>query len=166
MDISVKITMPDLKTFDGNNYVTRLAEKQRRESIPALKLMFQQTVDGWEHRPTFEGKQTIASNSITMEVFPTGPHAELYSLVSKGSPPHAIYPKQTGGLLRFQPGYRSATNPRILSSRAKQRSGAFVTSPGIDNPPHPGFEGREFPETISDLFYPVFLADMQDAMKP
>ena len=161
-NISIKITMPDMENFKGENYVKRLTDKMRSDTIPALRLAFNHTVEGWENRPDFKSNIDVTSSSISVSVYPSGPNADQYALVSKGSPPHTIRPKN-GGLLKFQPGYNSATRPRILSSRSKVRFGNYVTAKVVN---HPGFEAREFPETISDMYYPIFLDEMQEAMKP
>lgn len=161
--ISLKAIIPkDLSQFDGAAYVGRLARAQLSETIPALELVFRQTVDGWEHKPIFKGEQKITRDSISMSVFATGTHAEQYALVNNGSPAHTISAKR-GGLLKFQSGYRSASRPKMLSSRAKQRFGVFISAPTVN---HPGFEAREFDTTIADLFEPIFQADMMSAMEP
>lgn len=158
--IGINITHGDLSNFESQGYIARLIALQRDKTIPELELAFKQTVDGWEHKPDFKGEQKVSSSSITVSVFPSGPNADLYGLVSRGSPRHVIRPR-SGGMLSFQPGYRPATQPRLLSSRAKQRSGGFVSSRAVF---HPGFEAREFAEAIQDLYAPIFMADMQDAM--
>lgn len=163
INISLKAIVPkDMSVFDGNAYVGRLVRKQLSETIPALELVFRQTVDGWEHKPQFKGQQKITRNSITMSVSASGPHADQYALVNSGSPPHQIRAGRLGFLL-FRPGYRASTRPRMLSSRAKQRFGNYIF-PRVVN--HPGFEAREFDETIAEIFEPVFAADMAEAMKP
>lgn len=162
-NISLKAIIPkDMSVFDGNAYVGRLVRKQLSETIPALETVFRHTVDGWEHKPQFKGTQKITRNSITMRVGPSGPHADQYALVNSGSPPHTIQ-SQRGRLLRFQRGYRSASRPRMLSSRAKSRFGPYVQAAQVH---HPGFEAREFDSAIAELFEPIFQADMQEAMKP
>lgn len=158
--IGIKITHGDLSGFESQGYIARIIAKQRDKTIPELELAFQQTVDGWERKPDFKGEQRITGSSLTVSVFPSGPHAELYGLVSRGSPRHVIRPR-SGGMLSFQTGYRPATRPRLLSSRAKQRFGSFVSARAVF---HPGFEGREFAQAIQDLYTPIFIADMQDAM--
>jgi len=64
-------------------------------------------------------------------------------------------------MLRFQVGYRSATRPRVLSSRAYSRFGNYVSSRGVN---HPGFEAREFTKTIAEEYEDTFVHDMQDAI--
>lgn len=159
--IGIKITHGDLSNFDSQGYIARLIALQRDKSIPELELAFRQTVDGWEHRPDFKGEQRVTGDSITLSVMPTGPHAELYGLVSSGSPRHVIRPR-SGGMLSFQTGYRPATRPRLFSSRAKQRFGSFVSARAVF---HPGFEGREFAQAIQDTYAPIFFSDMQSAME-
>lgn len=162
-NIRLKAIMPkDMSVFEANAYIGRLARKQLSETIPALETVFRHTVDGWEHKPQFRGQQKITRDAITMTVGPSGPNADQYELVNSGSPPHTIQ-AQRGGMLKFQRGYRAATSPRMLSSRAKYRFGGYVSTPLVH---HPGFEAREFDAEIRDLFEPIFAADMQEAMKP
>src|SRR5258707_3734277 len=113
---------PDMSKFEGQAYIGKMVQKQLSSTIPAVKNILEQTTRGWDHQVTFDAIQNISSGEVRLKFFATGPNAELYSLISKGSPPHPIYPKR-GGLLKFQTGYRAATSPRMLSSQAKQRSG-------------------------------------------
>ena len=160
----ISVKMPDMKKFDSEEFIKRIEEKQRSTTGPELKKLFQKTVEGWQTKPTFGEWHTRTSSAISTRVATVSgimKGSEIYALVSKGSPPHTILPK-TARFLRYQTGYRAATSPGSIESRAYQRFGASVLSKRVN---HPGFEGREFDKTIGEMYKPDFEKDMQDAMK-
>lgn len=161
VDISFSVELPNTDRFNPDNYLKKIIDQQKK-SGEELKLMFQQTVEGWDKRPDFKVEVKTSLTSASLSVYPTGPNAETYNLVSKGASAHSIRPRSSRGLLRFQPGYRAATSPGRISSRAKQRFGPYESAEEVR---HPGFEARNFAKTISELYMPIFLADMQEAMK-
>jgi len=161
----ISVKLPDMKKFDSEEFVKRIEDKMREKTGPELKALFQETVEGWEEKPTFAEYHTRTATSISTRVSTVGGimgGMDIYALVSKGSPAHLIRPKN-GSFLRFQPGYRAATHPGIIGSMRKQRFGSYVQSEGFI---HPGFEGREFDKMIAELYKPDFEQDMADAMKP
>jgi len=81
--------------------------------------------------------------------------------VNAGSPPHEIRPK-SGGMLRFQPGYRAATKPGRLMSQSSQRSGPHISARAVR---HPGFAAREFDLAVAEEIGPRFAEDIQDAIR-
>lgn len=157
--IRINVIVPQHK-FSDRAFVEAIKDKMRTKTIPDLKRIFGDTVEGWEHAPAFNSKQWDNSNEIGSSVFADGSNADIYALVSLGSPPHTITPKN-GGFLRFQPGYRAATSPGSLRSTAPQRFGGFVRSKGVS---HPGHEARNFPQSIKREYEREFAQDMQDAM--
>lgn len=156
--------MPDMKKFESEEFIKRIEDKMRSKTGPELKKMFQGTVEGWKDKPTFGEWHTRTPSSISTRVGTVSGimrGAELYALVSKGSPPHQILPKNSR-YLRFQTGYRAATSPGSINSRSPQRFGRYVLARRVS---HPGFEGREFDKTIGEMYKDTFENDMQDAMK-
>lgn len=162
MNIRFNVRLPKTDKFDGEAYIERMAKKQRDSTIPDLISLFKLTVDGWEEKPGFSYRQTRTASTLSMSVFPTGPHASLYALVSGGARAHTISPVNSTWL-RFQPGYSAGTRPGIIGSKSKRRFGGYVRAEGVN---HPGFEPRNFPKTIKDVFDPLFRADMAEALKP
>lgn len=159
--ISVKAILPG-KPFATKKWLDEIARTQRQTSIPRLKKLFNQTIFGWSKKPDFGWVQTRTADEISIRMYPTGPNAETWKLVSAGSPPHPI-PARTGGLLRFRPGYRAATRPGQLMSRRAYRSGKYVSSRGIIDPPHPGFAARNFTQLIAEEYQNPFFNDMASA---
>lgn len=163
---SVRITvkLPDLNKFSSEEFIKRIEDAMRTKTGPELKSLFQETVEGWEEKPTFAEYHTRTPSSISTRVstiYGLFGGADIYALVSKGSPPHTIQPRR-GGLLRFQSGYVAATHPGIIGSQRKHRFGDYVQAMSVN---HPGFEGREFNKMIAELYAPDFRRDMQEAMK-
>ena len=63
--------------------------------------------------------------------------------------------------MSFQTGYKAATQPRIIKSTRAQGFGRVKYAFAIM---HPGFEGRDFHETIAKFYAPIFVDDMRKAM--
>lgn len=160
MDISIRVTIPK-NIFLTQEAINEIASVQRTKSAPEVRKMFKQTVEGWNHKPDFSITQRIAPSEISSRIFSSGPNSSQYALVNHGAEPHLIRPKNSGYPLRFQhgSGYKPSTRPRILSSRARSNTGAWVKPMLVH---HPGFEAREFDLEIAKQYTPVFMRDMQN----
>jgi hypothetical protein len=154
--IEVVVTVPKT-VFDDKAMVAELTRVQNSKTAPEVKRLFKNTTGGWQHEVDFQSRQRTTSSSIGVSVFPTGTNAKLYALVNNGAAPHNI-PKAGTTFMRFQPGYRAGTTPRMIRSRSKARFGDFVVAYKVR---HPGFEGREFDSAIGSFYKPEFTRDMQ-----
>lgn len=134
---------------------------------PDIKRLFEKTTEGWsgEMNPhsrfgqvNFSIKNYFGVTTFKTTVFT---YSKKYAIVNEGSPRHRITPRN-GKMLRFRVGYRAATRPRVIGSRAPSRFGDFVSTPIV--PDHPGFEAREFDDAIADEYAPTFEKDIQDAI--
>lgn len=159
ISVSIKVTLPKTK-FATKKWLEEIASEQRKSANGKLKHIFERTVYGWSNKPTFGWTQTRNADEMSIMMYPKGPYADIWNLVSSGSPRHSI-PARTGGLLRFRPGYRSATVAGSLQSRRAYRSGPYVTAKSVS---HPGFDPRDFPELIADEYRATFTDDMQFAI--
>lgn len=159
VSFSVKVDLPK-QPFATKKWLDEIARVQRQTSVPRLKKLFQQTVFGWSNKPDFGWAQKRTSSEMSITMYPQGPYADIWNLVSSGSPPHTINPRQ-GGFLRFKPGYRPATRPESLQSRRAYRSGSIV---GARKVSHPGFEPRNFPELIAREYENPYIGDIQGAI--
>lgn len=159
--IKISVTVPKTR-FTDEKFVRAIVDKMKSKTIPDLKSLFGETVNGWDHKPSWGEKQWQTGSEIGGRVFATGENADRYALVSSGSPPHPISAKP-GKMLRFRhgSGYKSATKPGLLKSSLKSSTGDWVMKARVS---HPGFEERNFPETIKKEYDAVFKQDMQDAM--
>ena len=160
ISVEMTVTVPEL-VISSNVIRHQIEQMMRSKTGPELKREFKKTTEGWKNKPDFSQKFSNKSDSVSVSVWASGTHKNQYALVNYGSPRHDI-PAKRGGLLRFQPGYRAATRPRVLSSRSPQRFGAFISSRGIKN--HPGFEAREFDITVAKKIAPGFAEDVQRAI--
>lgn len=158
--IKISVDIPKVE-FAKKMWLNKIATAQRSKSVNQLKKLFAQTVYGWSEKPTMGWSQTKSADSITLYIYATGPASDTWNLVSSGSPAHPIYPKQFGGMLKFQPGYRPSTTPGSIQSRRKYRSGRAIYRGFVA---HPGFEPRNFPELIAEEFDRRFADEMQMAM--
>ena len=157
--ITMKVTTPKQK-FGNKKWLDEIARTQRQTSVPRLRKLFEKTVFGWSRKPSFGWAQRRTADEMSITMYPTGQHAEIWNLVSEGSPAHDIRPRK-GGLLSFRPGYRSATRPGTLMSRRAYRSGKQVAAKIVH---HPGFEARNFPEMIAEEYENPYIDEMQDAI--
>jgi len=156
VQIKVVVTVPKT-VFDDKAMVAELTRVQNSKTAPEVKRLFKNTTGDWQHNVDFQSRQRTTNSSIGVSVFPTGTNAKLYALVNNGAEPHDI-PKSGTTFMRFQPGYRAATTPRVIRSRSKQRFGDYITTYKVR---HPGFKGREFDSAIADFYRPEFTRDMQ-----
>ena len=147
---------------------TAIAQAQRNLTAPDVLKLFNDTIEGWSHRPNFSSKQTVNTRRISMKVGLIGTFGgsnkayNIYNLVNSGSPPHLITPRRRrGGFLRFQKGYIAATIPGQLMSHAPKRFGEWWSAGAVD---HPGFPGRNFPDAIIEEYQSTFFEDMQNAI--
>lgn len=159
VSVKVNITLPK-RDFASRKWLEAMASAQRQTTVPKLRVLFRQTVFGWSKKPGFGWSQTRSNDSMTITMYPTGEGADIWNLVSLGSPAHPI-PARVGGLLRFKKGYRASTTPGSLMSRRKYRSNPVWTARVVA---HPGFEPRNFPAQIADEFVSTFTQDMQNAI--
>jgi len=163
MPIRVRLTVTVPKEIMNFNAVREaIASAQRRKTAPRMKQLFSQTVDGWEHRPEWSQKQSVQPSRISISVWASGKYENQYRIVNEGAKPHKIRPLNPRGLLRFQPGYISATRPGSLKSFKPYRFGNFIGVRGVS---HPGFEPRYFDVQIADVTGEDFVRDMQEAIK-
>lgn len=158
--ISITVQLPETQ-FARKKWLDAIAAKQRSQSLPAFRNLFKQTVYGWSNKPDFGWSQVKSPDTIELRVYPTGMFSDIWNLVNEGAAPHTIYPKASGGILSFRPGYRAATTPGSLQSRRAYRSGPYVGAKRVN---HPGFEGRKFTEQIAQEFAQTYAADMQEAV--
>lgn len=159
---SIRITVKVPKIVLNSSFVrAEILKKMRQKTGPDLRREFKKTVEGWDNAPDFDQTFPQGAGSIATHVFPSGPGTAQYERVNAGSPPHLITPRRAP-VLRFQPGYRPATRPRVIGSRSKARFGNFVATQTVH---HPGFEAREFDATIAEEYYDTFAEDMQDAIR-
>ena len=162
MSTSIRITVTVPESILRSDFMReQIMQKMREKTGPDLRKEFMKTVDGWEGKPEFSQKFTNSISGLSTEVFPSGANRSTYELVNAGSPPHTIRAKNGRGLLRFQTGYRAATRPRVVGSRAKSRFGDTISAPMVR---HPGFVAREFDMVIAEQYQNTFEDDMQDAI--
>jgi hypothetical protein len=156
LSIRVNVTVPKIM-FKDKKWVDNVADIMKDKAAPRLKELFRGTTYGWSEHPSFRQTLTRRAASLSMEVYTTDAN---YGLINAGSPPHPI-PARQGGILRFRPGYRSATKAGSLISNRAYRSGPYVTAMSVA---HPGFEPRRFDELVAKEYEPDFRRDVQEAI--
>ena len=119
-----------------------------------IKALFEATVATWEEKPVFQTKVSLAGDTPMVRVWT---ESELYSLVNAGSPPHFIGPRRPKGVLNIREGYRAKTRPGAVRSMPGGYYGRTYQVKGVN---HPGFEGRDFGESIGRLVEPMFMEEI------
>jgi hypothetical protein len=137
-----------------------MSQVMRSKTRPDIQKLFRKTIQGWEHVPRFDYifKDTVSELSVT--VYPAGDNAEIYKMVSLGSPAHPISPRRSPFMTLQR--YRAATRPGSLRSGSHGRTGPVYKA--YRTVLHKGFPARDFPDTIKKEYEPTFRADMESAM--
>lgn len=158
LKFSLRVFVPET-VLDTKKLRQLFVNKMRRKTAPEVDALFKKTIYGWSKHPKFDKIFTNTVGHVGVEIS-TGD--DIYNLVNSGAPPHPIVPRQAGGLLRFQPGYRASTRPHVISSQRKYRSGKYVSRNRVF---HPGFEAREFDKTILEYYGSTFEDDMNQVVE-
>jgi hypothetical protein len=157
----IKITVTVPKEIISVEGVRRaIIDAQNHSTSPNIRALFRRTVEGWNKAPYFTARRIDTSNQLGIFVHPAGPYADKYAMLNEGARAHIIRPRRAR-MLHFQVGYRAGTRPRSLNSRAYSRFGDFVRTGMVR---HPGFEAREFTQTIADTYEPDFIDEMNEAI--
>jgi hypothetical protein len=159
--ILTRAITPKKAPFDFAFFEDEIKTEMRLHVKPEVVSLLEQTVEGWKHKPDFGTRLTVKRDEIALFAFATGPDADQYNLVDAGSPPHTIEPRG-GGTLRFRTGYQAATRPRRLTSRAPKRSGPMRVAKIVF---HPGFEPRDFYETVGTVVIPEYRRRIKNALQ-
>lgn len=160
-DIAVRFkTIIPKGKFDSDLLEDEIRSAMENKARPELRAEFYKTVDAWDTKVYFRGTiRHIRGSSLRLLIAPYGSGRSLYELVARGARPHVIEPRYASAL-RFQSGYRSASEVRWIGSRKKQRSGNWVHTQRVN---HPGFEARDWDYEIADRYAPRFVELMRDA---
>lgn len=165
VSIQMKVTVPK-KVISVESVMREIRHTMTTKTARELRDLFEKTTEGWSNtmNPSsgfgevrWNTKTQFGSMKNSVTVFTT---SEKYAIVNEGAPPHVIVPRRAR-MLKFRTGYRAATRPRVIGSRAASRFGELVSAQAVN---HPGFEARAFDETIAEEYLPTFERDIQDAI--
>jgi hypothetical protein len=160
--ILVRKITPRKAPFDFAHFEREIREEIRTGVKPDIVKQLEKTTEGWDTSVSFGTRLTVRRDSIDLFAFATGEGADIYNLVSSGAEEHPITPRTPGGSLTFRTGYVPATRPRVLSSRKKRRFGPTIS---VRSVMHPGFEAREFYETVADVYRPEYRRRIKNALQ-
>jgi hypothetical protein len=143
-------------------------DKVRLEILNALRAQgkeivadYNQTVQTWRNKPSFEVAVSLSGGGATVLVTPDGPNRQQFEYVDKGTRPHIIRPRRAT-VLRFKSTYRAKTSPGVIGSGPGGASGSDVYRQFVN---HPGTEARRFSEIIEKRRRKRFQEAMVDAMQ-
>ena len=101
----------------------------RRDIDPMIVRELDAIVADWDNKVTFQVTQTVSAEGITTNVYPTGPGAEIFNMVSRGTKGHTIsVVKQS--TYRGYKGYRPALWVRRYAPRTSPHVAGAFGGPG------------------------------------
>lgn len=162
LQISIRVTVPEV-VLNSQLVRSMIVNQMQRKSAPDVIKLFKSTTEGWKDRPNFLQKFTNSPTRVSAEIWPgqNTKMGKIYTYINNGTPDRRIRPRKAR-MLRFQPGYRAATRPRVLGSRPAQRFGDYVSSGEVK---HHSIEAREFDAEIVEQYADTFVEDMQEVIR-
>lgn len=160
VDINITVTVPEY-VLNSNFVRSQIVRAMQSKTAPDLRRLFGKTVEGWSGKPNFLQKFTNSAGYVSTTVWPSqgNKDGKKYTYINNGTARRTIVPHR-GGMLRFQPGYRAGTRPRVLSSRSYSRSGPFVSARAVSHE----ITAREFDAEIAEQYAETFVKDMQEVI--
>ena len=109
-------------------------------------IRFRRVVGNWNHKPVFQARKFITTDYLKVNVFPTGPNAQIYKWVTDGTRAHIIRARNAP-MLAFQLGYKPKTRPVGQYGGMGVATGSKVFAKEVR---HPGTKAREFERAIKE----------------
>ena len=126
-------------------------------TLTDMRQLFRATTRTWATRVEWDEQESTAGGlafaSVTTE-------DSLYYLIDHGAQPHPIYAVEKP-LLIFSKDYEPKTAPGVIDSENSFHSSDVYRTTEVM---HPGFEPRDFDETIRDIIEPSFREEIQEAL--
>jgi len=134
-----------------------------RQVKPKMLSYFERVVESWEHKPAFKARKITNQNMIAIDVWPTGPHAKVWTYVSGGTRPHIIRPRRASRLV-FRTGYKPRTSRGGHYGGPGVATGKKVCAREVH---HPGSYAREFEKHFLRWFRSskIFTHSMENAVR-
>jgi len=156
--VKIRVFVPK-EVFNETKAYTQVSHVMTQKTGPDLRREFARTYRSWDHQPNFQQDHYFGVRVMWVKVFT---YSQQYRLVNAGARPHSIFPKHAGRMLHFRTGYKPKTRPRLIGSFTGGKFGDYISTPMVH---HPGFEGREFDQTIAEEYQETFRDDIQEAIK-
>jgi hypothetical protein len=121
---------------------------------------FKEVIADWKHKPEFKSRKFIKTDSISVDVYPAGPHKDIWKWVSRGTKGPYPIPKAGPRYLAFQLGYQPRTRPRGKFGGPGKATGPWIR--GVMQVQHPGIKAREFEEVIAEEEKQWFSSTMEN----
>lgn len=156
ISVSIDVSVPSL-LLQSSVIRNNIFQALQTETGPQMMKLFKPTVQGWSRPPAFLQSGHSWLSEVAVRVYTRG---EVYRYVNSGTPPHRIEPRRAR-MLRFQPGYRAGTRPRVLSSSKPQRFGDYISAGAVN---HPGIQARDFDKEVAERVFPEFVDTVNRAI--
>lgn len=157
LGIKMRVFVPK-SVFNDARMMGNIQHLMIQKTAPDLRREFEKTVRTWKDQPNFKTEHYSGVRVMWVKVYT---YSTVYRLVNAGAAPHLIRPRRAR-MLRFQKNFRPKTRPRLIGSFAGGKFGDFISTPAVF---HPGFEAREFDQTIAEEYQDTFAKDVQDVIK-
>jgi hypothetical protein len=133
----------------------------RNKTKPELKKRFMRRTANWRNKPTYWGYKVETANTYGVWIRPVGANKMLWMWVSLGTKPHVIRPKFAKSLA-----FPSASFPKTMAGDVfGLPGGSYGTTVFAGEVQHPGNEPRGFEKGIAKEYEPIFIRDMESAMR-
>lgn len=151
------------RVFVNSSAFARVLERHLDTVIkPRFIQEFKRYVAQWKHAPSFKARKFVTQDGVRINVFPAGPHKDIFKFVTQGTPPHTITVKRAP-YLSFQTDYQARTKPGNLDYRGPGKAtGPWRAALSVQ---HPGTEPRNVEESIKDKLEPWFRRSMENATR-
>lgn len=132
--------------------------KMHREVVEGKR--YSESGKAWEHKIKFQARFQIRGNDAILYVYPTGKNKEIWTYVSRGTPPHGIDAKNAPYLVFPYGG--PGQQPKTTLARGKRKRPIPLGGPSgtrwarVKHVDHPGTDAREFEERIGKEYRPKF----------
>ena len=140
------------------NQVAAEADRVAQE----IKQEYEGTVKTWDEKPEFTITRDIDQDFVRVTVGATGPNAQLYAGVDKGTGRHLILPHGEYPLT-FRSGYHRKTHVGSMESvPGGWRTGRWVRRGAVI---HPGTKARGFTKRLAEKYQPGFAHRIYNAIR-
>lgn len=146
-------------------FYDELASAIDAEVKPDLLAYFERVTKSWRNDQTFVAKKNITQKSVSVNVYPTGPNAQIWKYVSGGTRPHIIMPRRARAL-RFEWGGPGSYKPKTTTGGGYRGPGVVVGGKTVFRAwvKHPGNKPRRFEQHIARWYAPQFRRTMDNAV--
>ena len=159
----IEAILPKERTYPQSRFNQLIDELEGYMQGPLQRTLtrkFDETTQGWRHRPDFssEFSRPYNGNGLQLWVRPKGPYTTQWSRVSLGTGPREI---RSDSLMVFQPDYDPKTRPGGHYGGPGRKSGPVIRTHVVGTIKPHRIEPRKFSEQIKHEEEKRIISDVQ-----